>query len=219
MRSLVLALYAEGPTDERFLSIIIQRTAEGLLLRLGQTVVDVLTPIILRPKFTHTLTSRAESILDVAQQAYGYHALIIHTDADHSTSEWAMNERIRPGIDLVQLRQNGVCHHLVPIIPVRMTEAWMLTDIRALQTVIGTDLSATALGIPEHPSLVDKLLEPKQILNQAIQNSGRRRRIHLGTLYEPLARQIDLGHLQIVAAYQDFTNDLTNTLKILHFIA
>lgn len=47
MTTLVLALYAEGRTDERFLPIVIQRTAEEILAQRGRTTVYVLEPIVL----------------------------------------------------------------------------------------------------------------------------------------------------------------------------
>ena len=69
MRQLVLALYAEGCTDERFLPVIIQRTADRILRQYAIAPVDVLEPLSL--KADPESDNRAERILAVARQAYG----------------------------------------------------------------------------------------------------------------------------------------------------
>ncbi len=219
MKSLVLALYVEGRSDERFLPIIVQRTVERILMNHSQSDIDVLPPLVLEPP--RDTKERAERILVVARQARGYHILIIHADADHPTPEKARHERIQPGFELVRQTKDGVCNHLVAIIPVRMIEAWMLADGQALQKVIGTDLDAESLGIPKQPQQVEAIIQPKQTLVQAIQNgfarrSRRSRQPNLGSLYEPLAQLINLDILQKVPAYQQFIDDLTTTLIALH---
>ncbi|MDM8549288.1 hypothetical protein QUF72_04385 [Desulfobacterales bacterium HSG2] len=113
--------------------------------------------------------TRAECILKVARQASGYHALIVHADADHPTADRAMNERISPGFDLVfkEKDEGDVCSQLVPIIPIRMTEA-MLADIEALQRVIGTELDADGMGVPKKHREIEADADPKQRLREAI---------------------------------------------------
>lgn len=129
-----------------------------------------------------------------------------------------MNERIQPGFDLVQQAQtkDRVCNQLVPIIPIQMTEAWMLADPETLRTIIGTDIQVQMLGLPGRAQQVESDSDPKRTLSQAIQNAyaqrSRRRRIELGALYEPLARQISLDRLGTVPAYQQFVNDMTRVL-------
>jgi len=83
--------------------------------------------------------------------------------------------------------------------------------------VIGVHLAAETLGTPAHPHQVESDPDPKQTLNAVIQKalaqrSRRRRRIALGSIYEPLARQIDLAKLGSVPAYTQFVADLTQTL-------
>ena len=46
MKMLLLALYAEGSTDARFLPPIIRRTAERIIAQHGQDFVDVSEPMI-----------------------------------------------------------------------------------------------------------------------------------------------------------------------------
>ena len=220
MTALVLALYAEGHADEGFLPVVIQRTAEQVLARRGRTIVDVLEPISLNHTIDRQFPTRVERMLEAARRASGYHALIVHADADYPSPDRALLERFIPGqtrVRQARQAQESVCEHLVPIIPVQMTEAWMLADPDALREVIGVHLAAEALGTPAHPHQVESDPDPKQTLNAVIQNalaqrSRRRRRIALGSVYEPLARQIDLAKLGSVPAYTQFVTDLTQTL-------
>lgn len=70
----------------------------------------------------------ANRIWDAARRAEGYHGLIVHVDADYSTADRARRDRIDPGFELIRQSSERVCDQLVPLIPVRMTEAWMLAD-------------------------------------------------------------------------------------------
>lgn len=114
---LVLAFYGEGASDERFLPILIERTVQQIVARHGRTAVDVVGPFVVPPD--EPGTSQEEKILAAAKQAQGYHALILHADADSTTRKRALTERIAPGMRRVE--QAGIHLPLVPLIPVRMT--------------------------------------------------------------------------------------------------
>lgn len=216
MTTLVLALYAEGRTDERFLPVIAQRTAEDILARQGRATVDVLEPISLNRDIDRQFRRRVERIVEAARRAFGYHALIIHADADHPAAEQALEERIQPGIEAAQSR-DSVCHELIPLVPVQKVEAWMLADAEALRQVVGTSVDANVLGLPARPHQVESEPDPKWRLQQAVQvalanRPRRRRQLNIGELYEPLARRIRLVQSRGVPAYRQFVNDLTGAL-------
>ena len=223
MTDLVMAIYAEGRADETFLPIIVQRGAEQILAQRGRTVVDVLEPIVLNHSIDRAFPTRAERILEAARRAAGYHALVVHADADHPTRERALQERFMPGLERVCQAQQAlerVCDKLVPMIPVQMTEAWMLADPEALRAVVGTRASVGDLGLPAHAREVESDPDPQRTLAEAVRNAlaprPRRRRIVTGDIFEPLARQINLERLGTVPAYQQFASDLTDTLIALH---
>ena len=138
MKMLILALYPEGSTDARFLPPIIQRTAERIITQYGHNDVDVSKLVIVPRQHDQR---REECILSAVRHACrSCHALIVHADADNRTPDRALSERIQPGFDLVSCSNEDVCKHLIPVIPVRMIEAWMLADHNALRAVIETDL-------------------------------------------------------------------------------
>ncbi len=214
---LLLALYAEGPSDTRFLPIIIQRTARSIT---GQhRSIDVLDLTIISKK----QGACEECILHAARDAYGCHALIVHSDADDKTSVRAHKERIQPGFDLVLKFKSSeeVCEHLIPLIPVQMTEAWMLADGEALLDVIGANRGPQDLRLPK-ASEVERDANPKRTLNEIVRNvnlnrcsskrSSYRRKIDIDSRYEHLAGSIDLSKLAFVPSYKAFRDDLTEVL-------
>src|SRR6266567_5305566 len=179
MLVVTLALYAEGPTDGNtdkgfdFLPQVIRRTTANILLQHGQSS-DVLLPYF-RCKKPAGVTKQDQCILHVARETFGYHALIIHSDGDDRGYKQTVAERFQLGKDLVLLTAKNmhekICIDLVPIIPIRMTEAWMLADPDALRTVLGTKMEASTLGIPLQAKRVEKELDPKETLNHVIKKA------------------------------------------------
>jgi hypothetical protein len=223
MMRLALALYAEGNTDNHFLPLIIRRTSRKILAEHEQSHMNVapIEPI----KLTEKKHTRDENILQAARQAVRYQALIVHSDADYPSPERALKERILPGFHLVQQHTKGsVCEKLLPIIPVQMTEAWMLAaDHDLLREVIGTSIRAQDLGLVNRVRLVESDPDPKQTLKQIIhraytERSRRHREVDLSSLYAPLGRRISLDRLSNVPSYKRFVDDLTATLRTLNLI-
>jgi len=222
MKKLSLALYSEGSTDQHFLSDVIRRTSRQILDRHGQYSLNVQPIDIIT--FRKVGLKQDECILQAARNAIDYHVLIVHADADHRTNEKALLERFKPGYMLVQNQEN-ICKHLVPIIPIQMTEAWMLVDHIALQDAIGTVMTARDLGLPPKAKLVENDSDPKQTLHLVLQKANAhrpRRQRHnqasLSMLYSILGRQINLERLRQVPSYQQFETDLTGTLKKLSLL-
>lgn len=224
MSALVTALYAEGPTDKRFLPTVIQRTAADLLAHRGRQVTDVLLPTTLEPMPRESRA--ADNVLIVARQAHGYHILFIHADADAPTPERAHAERIAPGIArIAAARDSGesVCHDIIPVIPVQMVEAWLLADADALRAVLGTAANSDALPIPTSATQIEGMANPKERLSEIVRlayahRTRRRRRFDVGELFQPLGEQIRLEQLGRLPAYQTFVADLTYALIQLNFL-
>lgn len=225
MITLVTALYAEGRSDERFLPVVIQRALAQLLGQGGHDVVEVWEPMLVA---SHKKLSRAESILSVAKQVYGYHLLLVHADADSTDAELALQSRFTPGEQLIHHaagRGERVCTSLIPIIPVHMTEAWMLADAGALIDTIGTQLTPEALEIPPHAHQIEAIADPKQRLKEIFQTAlakhpqRRRHQRSIKELYEPLGRRINLERLALLPSYQQFLKTSTVVLSHLNFLS
>jgi len=218
MSTLSLALYCEGPTDQRFFSILIQRISQQILARRERPFVEVLPVDVIKAKAPR----HDEAILQAANQAAGYHALIVHADADHPTREKALQERFHPGYELVQRSTKKVCKNLLPVIPVYMTEAWMLADYKTLQAMLETRMSPQELGLPRRTKLIESDPDPKWTLNQLVKKAypkqSRNWNKIVEKLYDELALFINLERLEALTAYKEFVKDMTQILMALNLI-
>ena len=70
MNMLVMGLYVEGSTDDRFLPVIVQRAAEQILLQYDRAEVTVLEPIVIKKH--PDISERDKSILRAARDAKGW---------------------------------------------------------------------------------------------------------------------------------------------------
>lgn len=224
--TLVTALAVEGKTDERFLPIILQRKLEQIIAQYAVKTIDVMEPMIITSK--QHVDNLEEKVVNLAREASGFHMLLIHIDADASSSDKALRERFDPGIQLVYQRKargENFCQEIIPIIPVRMTEAWMLADAETLHQAIGTHVPVQSLGLPQNPHQVESLADPKEALKQAINRAladrpRRRRNLYaeLVSLHQSIAQAIPLEQLDKVPAFQALGNQLHEALRVLHFI-
>ena len=219
MKTISLALYAEGTTDYRFLPIIIQNTVERILFLNDCPDIAVVEPTLITDVKGD---SGAENIYNAAKEAQGVHILFVHLDADARTIEKARSERFIPGRALVNNSEGKLCKDIVPIIPVKNIEAWLVCDYEAFCNAVGTRATAEELGLPNHPRLVEALPDPKQSFKEALRIAHvarrKRSRYEPGEYYELLARTINLDTLLRVPAYIAFYNELTEALKKLRVI-
>lgn len=220
---LTIAMYLEGPTDERYLPVVVERTASRVLSEQANQPVDIIPPTVLHPDTKTSQSDRVSSMISVAKQAIGYHLLIVHADADAPTRDDALRERYEPGRQQVVDLDWSIGEAMVPIIPIRMTEAWMMADLSAFQYVVGTNLGRESLGFPDRADLVEGILNPKQKLLKALRSAAashrRRRKASLPGLYEPMARIVNLSVLEQIPAFKAFEEDLVSTLIQLRFLA
>ncbi|MEU6023682.1 hypothetical protein [Micromonospora sp. NPDC047134] len=98
--------------------------------------------------------------------------IVVHRDADNA-GEHARRLEIESAV-----RSLGVSTELVPVIPVRMTEAWLLLDEAAIRHVAGNPRGRARLNLPR-PHEVESRADPKSILRASLltasEESGRRR--------------------------------------------
>jgi hypothetical protein len=212
MKSLVVGFYGEGNCEYEFLLPLIERILQRLL-----PSVDILSLPV-----TTEAVSQSEKLQRVACQASGYHLVVFHLDADNRDAQKAFEDRFAPGYEALQ--QLEVCAdgqppniHIVPMIPIRMTEAWLLADFEAFRSVIGTALSAEDLGFAAHPHQVETIRDPKVVFNKAVQDAsrrrGRRKRIAPSDVYKPLVARLNLELLAKIPAFNLFTGRLHTELK------
>jgi hypothetical protein len=110
--------------------------------------------------------------MDVAMRYYPCDLLFVHRDAEREPVEVRLEEIGRAAEELDIARP-------VPIVPVRMTEAWLLVDERALRLAADNPNGAVQLNIPAVRKLEEEP-DPKQLCNElltrASEKAGRRRK-------------------------------------------
>lgn len=211
---------AEGTTDVRFLGGIIRRTFDALTWECGQATEVYLSTALAVPKQGLTFSDYVLEAAKVAE-ADKLMVLCVHTDADDATDTAALIHRIGPAFTKVQASADAVCEHLGAIVPVRMIEAWMLADIDALKTEIGTDKTDAQLGLTRPP---ESIADPKEIIREAIRlafdHRSRRSRnqVSIGELYEPMGVTADLSKLASLPSYQKFQQAVRDAFRRLGYL-
>lgn len=215
---IIIAYATEGTTDIRFLESVIKRTFEEVALECLQEL-EIFDPIHI-PKFAGSIEEKA---LHYASQAIDNGATILcfHVDADDRTDAKAFNERINPAFDAIMKAEIEVCENLVAIVPVQMTEAWMLADKELLKRQLGTKKNDEELGINKNPEYFS---DPKVIIESAIRVARdslpkrRRAELSIGELYQPIGQTIRLNELEILPSYQKFKESVREAFKQLNYL-
>jgi hypothetical protein len=216
MRLLCLALFAEGPTDHAFLKPVIRRLAEQFCLRHGRESIDIADVLELHTPPGRAGAPRATRIAMAAASAQlAWQVLCIHTDgASDPTS--AQRERVQPAVERIAA-ELGSAHRTAAVVPVRELEAWLLADGDALRAALGTTLDDAALGLPSPCRDVERVADPKGVLDRVYEQVTERRRFG-AYLYDALGERVDLRKLRDVPAFAAFECDLGQALRDLRFI-
>lgn len=146
-----------------------------------------------------------------AIEFYPCTVLLVHRDAEAQDPELRHRE-IEAAYRQVQTK--STCSH-VGVVPVRMTEAWLLFDEGALRKAAGNPNGKMPLNLPNTP---ESEPDPKRILLEALREASglrgrRRKRFQPETARFILANLIDdFSPLQQLAAFRRFEQDVREVL-------
>ena len=151
----------EGSSDTPLVDHI-----QRLLIRCGQPDPDGET--------WHLGGRVADKIRQGLEAAGGLDLLFVHRDADNAGAE-ARYREIETAVR--GLRQERM--QWIGVVPVRMTEAWLLLDEAAIRNVVGKPGGRAPLDLPA-PERAERVANPKEQLRDALLTAsgtrGRRRR-------------------------------------------
>lgn len=216
---LTIGYTTEGSTDVRFLGNIIQRTFEELIFE-SQSYNSVAPPANL----TCTAKKFSQKILKLATLYSSLDVICVHCDADGRSSKKVMNNKINPAFQLVENSDKGkMCKNLVAVIPVQMTEAWMLADFDLLKDEIGTRMSNRELELPVRINQIESLSNPKEKIINALRiaqasKPRRRRKIKISELYTPLSQKLSIKELRELPSFRAFEENAREALKRLNYL-
>ena len=187
------ALLADGSSDRALLYVL------EWTLRQGFSGLSWL-----QPGFGYRSKSGLESDVQRLARTFEPHVLFVHRDAEGV----ALEERRReiPPLPLPCVR----------VVPVRMTEAWLLIDERAIRTAAGNPSGVVPLDIPALRR-IERLPDPKSLLRrlllQASGQSGRRRQAQFQRDIAQRVRRVaesipDFAPLRDLEAFVAFEEEL-----------
>ncbi len=203
MKGLRYSLLTDGSSDR-----VLMRVIKWALHHFGAPVeqanwadLSVTSP---RP---HGLAERALKAIEL----YPCDVLFVHRDAEGE----ALQDRLAEIEEAVAENFKDY----IPIVPVRMTEAWLLHDTQAIRMASGNPNGKVQLNLPK-PSRMEAIADPKKKLFEtlllAAEANGRRRRRLERVLPRMRFRVADLiddfGPLMSAPAFKCFIDDLEGTL-------
>ncbi|MGH2852727.1 MAG: hypothetical protein ACRDLF_00850 [Solirubrobacteraceae bacterium] len=157
-----------------------------------------------------TVHQRLERILKIDPD---FHVLLVHRDCENDTRDLRETE-IALGV-----ARCDVQWPVVPIVPIRMTEAWLLLDEEAIRIIAGRPSGVESLDLPK-VSQVETVSDPKARLRAALEGacglSGRRLKkfkrdfpAHRRQLLERLDRS---GPVRQLSAWQALEADTADAM-------
>ena len=194
-------LVADGTSDRVLLPIL----TWSLRLRRVTPVVEQWADLTRIPRQRNT-EDRLRAVLDL----YPCDVLFVHRDSE---GEPYASRRAEIASFL---RWASVPH--VPVVPVRMTEAWLLANEMAIRSAAGNPNGTADLNLPDVRRLED-LPDPKKVLHDALTlasglNAGRRARLPVSQRVHLIPYFIDdYSPLNLLPAFQTLQQDILALLQ------
>ncbi|HEY5835170.1 hypothetical protein [Streptomyces sp.] len=168
----------------------------------------------LRYPVGHSVADKLRAARKLNDKGSDYDLVVIHRDSDDGPPE----RRRREIAAAVSAAWPGLTH--VPVIPVRMLEAWLLLDTAAIREVAGNPNGRVALGLPK-PARAEAVADPKHLLKEAIakasEEKGRDLRKLQNRFSENRRRLLQMldrqGPVSQLASWKAFDAELREALK------
>ncbi len=158
-------------------------------------------------------TSLSERLREAVRR-YPCDILFVHRDAEGQLRECRVSE-----IDDAQKRAS-LCNLSVPVVPVRMTEAWLLGSESALRLAADNPNGKARLSMPRIRDL-EAIPDPKRLLHDllitASEKPGRRGKMFIRDMNQHVRRVAeyteDYSHLGCLPAFQAVVEDTAEAIS------
>lgn len=221
MSNFILAgLFTEGTTDNRFLSSVVERTLEDIAFDCTgdiETKVEIIT-------INKTGLNFNEQVLEASKSAFdkfGILLLFVHADSDALSDNLIFETKIIPAQKILLEQDDNYCKNLIAIVPIQMSESWMIADKQLLKDEIGIEKTDTELEIHLNP---ESITNPKSVIENIIRISKedltKRRRnngLNISDLYQIIGQKVEISELEKLTSYLKFKNSLIDKLRELNF--
>jgi hypothetical protein len=202
MKNVTYTLITDGSSDKTLMPIINWALDQASGIRYHAQYAE------LTLKHSAGLLRRVESAIKI----YECDILFVHRDAETMDLDLRLNEIKR------QLDSLGMAW--VPVVPIRMTEAWLLVDEQAIRSAANNPNGKVKLKIP-HLNTLENLPDPKQVLFEALRNASELPARRLANFRPEACRHRvaelidDFSPLRKLSAFQKFEAALQEGIKSL----
>jgi hypothetical protein len=200
-------LLADGSSDRALLPVITWLLREKLPSR---AITLDWADLRRLPRVSSSLTARIQA----AVEYYPCDLLFVHRDAEKESREKRVEE-VQEAAQSLSLSSPYVC-----VVPVRMQEAWMLIEEKAIRCASGNPNGAIAIVLPRIQHL-ENLSDPKDTLHDLLRTASelKGRRLKQFTASANAHRVAELIEnwqpLRRLSAFIQFEQDLDQALLIL----
>ena len=206
MTELVYTLLAEGSSDKALMDILRWAIKHRLKDVPVQGRYADLRPLRKAPR---KLSEKIRAAVDL----YPCDLLFVHRDSDAASPQQRKQE-IQAAYEESRLSSPS----MVIVIPVRMTEAWLLLDEDAIRRAARNPNGKEPLELPREP---DQIPNPKDVLGELLKQAsglaGRRRKRFRPEQYiwQIPGFMKEFAILRRLAAFVDFEKELEGALKLM----
>jgi hypothetical protein len=154
-----------------------------------------------------------EERLKTAFDLYPCDVLFVHRDAEGEPSELRRAE--------IANALNQTLIRYIPVVPVRMTEAWLLADEKAIRSAASNPNGRENLNLPDVRRLED-LPDPKRVLRDALimasgLNARRRSQFRVQQRVHSIPNYIDdYSRLNVLPAFRILQQDIRGLIENLN---
>jgi len=201
MKEIRYTLITDGSSDQALLSIL-----SWLLIDLGvRLAIQPLWADFRRLRYPpKKLSEKIQKAIDL----YPCDLLFIHRDAEKESRQ----NRIEEIHIAISTLNQAMALPVICVVPIRMTEAWLLLDEVAIRTAAGNPNGMQTLNLPK-ASKIELLSDPKETLRELLTTARPSARTKL----PPITRVAELTEsfhlLRHLSAFQALESDLKEVLK------
>ncbi len=207
MRRLTYTLVADGPSDQCLLRIINWTLSQSDCISPETDLVSSFGRFGCR--------DLADRVLDGFTQ-FPCDIIFVHRDAEREPREKRLQE-IKEAISQCQS-----IRAYVPVIPIRMTEAWLLIDTNAIRRAADNPNGCVAIDLPSVKKL-ESVPDPKRELHSLLEAASEKTGRRLDQFKRDLPLRVrrvadyidDFSPLRRLPAFQKFEADLSRALEAL----
>jgi hypothetical protein len=211
-KELYYTLLTDGTSDKALLPILtwlLQQHLGAYVIHADRAELERL------PRPPKTLTDKIERCVAL----YSCDILFIHRDAEKQAINMRQAE-IETAFKQVRKKLGkSALPKIVCVIPVRMTEAWLLFDEAAIRKAAGNPMGSQKLNLPQITK-VEKLPDPKKMLYELLKEASglSGRRLGKFNVHERVHRVAnfieDFSELRQLSAFQVLEDEIKTLLSV-----